>query len=647
MKSGYKEIGFGKQTIAEVFEEWYTVPSYQRHYVWESDNINDMLEDFAANYIEHNNEEYFLGSYIIQSKNKNNDLLDGQQRITTLFLLFAFLRDYEMSSKDVEENCAPLIFQKPNKIRHIEERVRLSYEVRGNVKEFIEEYLLTPGSIVNHWEEIENKANDKKENMSIQKMCNTLMCYKEYFSEHSDMDLDAFLGFILNNVVMIYISADSLEDAFRLFSIMNDRGQKLSNSDILKSSNLEKIEDNQEKNNYAREWESMQEDFGNDFDRFLAYVRTMLLKKRPKKNLLDEYDRQIFKTGLIKQGKEFFNYVFKVYKDYDKLINLNNNDDAEYCTLIRVLINCMPSTDWIPVVLSYGRKYGNNGILTFTRKVACKNIADAVCGKTSSQRVDNLNDIINLIEKSNDYQTVLNAQDYYSFDENIFMVNVQSEVYGRRYTYALLMMLEYKYKDKSEWKEFGTISIEHILPQNPGANSQWVRDFNEDQRNYYTHRIGNLCLIGRKKNSSLGNLDYQEKLNRYFEKNIGLLAHTQRIYKNYPTEWTPATVEENQQRVIKDIKEIFGIQHFCSSSDSIESPIGYSKPQKDITILYMAQQKAMYANAYERWTDEDDQRLLYLYSQGKKISELMQIFARNKGAIKSRILKLTGKEFYN
>ena len=159
MKSGYKEIGFGKQTIAEVFEEWYTVPSYQRHYVWESDNINDMLEDFAANYIEHNNEEYFLGSYIIQSKNKNNDLLDGQQRITTLFLLFAFLRDYEMSSKDVKENCAPLIFQKPNKIRHIEERVRLSYEVRGNVKEFIEEYLLTPGSIVNHWEEIENNLN--------------------------------------------------------------------------------------------------------------------------------------------------------------------------------------------------------------------------------------------------------------------------------------------------------------------------------------------------------------------------------------------------------------------------------------------------------------------------------------------------------
>lgn len=112
MKSANKEIGFGKQTIAKVFEEWYTVPSYQRHYVWESDNVNDMLDDFASNYIEHAKEEYFLGSYIIQSKSNNNDLLDGQQRITTLFLLFAFLRDYAGSSEDVKVNCVDLIFPK-------------------------------------------------------------------------------------------------------------------------------------------------------------------------------------------------------------------------------------------------------------------------------------------------------------------------------------------------------------------------------------------------------------------------------------------------------------------------------------------------------------------------------------------------------
>lgn len=232
MKSDFKGIGFGKQNIAQVFDEWFTIPSYQRHYVWDSDNIYDMLEDFTANYIEYAHEEYFLGSYIIQNKDNNNDLLDGQQRITTLFLLFAFLRDFDRSSKDVKKNCENLIFQKANKIRHIEERIRLSYEIRGNVKKFIEEYLMNSGSIEKHWLEIEQKANDKKMSMSIQRMCNAIMCYKDYFTEHSDIDLDAFLGFILNNVVMIYISADSLEDAFRLFSVMNDRGQKLSNADL-------------------------------------------------------------------------------------------------------------------------------------------------------------------------------------------------------------------------------------------------------------------------------------------------------------------------------------------------------------------------------------------------------------------------------
>lgn len=630
MKSANKEIEFGKQTIAKVFEEWYTVPSYQRHYVWESDNVNDMLDDFASNYIEHAKEEYFLGSYIIQSKSNNNDLLDGQQRITTLFLLFAFLRDYAGSSEDVKVNCADLIFQKANKIKQIPERIRLSYEIRGNVRKFIEEYLMMPGSITQHWDDIVKKANDKKECTSIQRMCNALVCYNEFFTNHKEIDLDFFLIFILNNVVMIYISADSLEDAFRLFSVMNDRGQKLSNADILKSSNLEKIEDSSEMNEYAREWENMQEDLGNDFDRFLAYVRTMLLKKRQKTNLLDEYEKQIFKAGKIKQGKDFFNYVFRAYEDYNKLINLAGNEDTEYCTLIRTLIECMPSTDWIPVILAYGRKFGDNGLLEFSQKVACKNIADAVCGKSPSYRIDNLNSIINLIEESGKPSDVLDAQGYYSFNEHVFMANIQSEIYGRRYTYALLMLLEYKYKDKSEWKDFGTASIEHILPQNPKATSQWVKDFSEEQRSYYTHRIGNLCLIGRRKNSSLGNLDYQEKLKKYFEKNIGSFASSQKIYQTYPNAWTPETVKENQERVIQDLMEIFGIK---SPSTIIDDS------------TYMEQQRSVYPNAYKPWTELDDERLVALYNEGKSISELAQLFLRNRGAIQSRIRKLTGERF--
>lgn len=259
--------------------------------------------------------------------------------------------------------------------------------------------------------------------------------------------------------------------------------------------------------------------------------------------------------------------------------------------------------------------------------MACKNIADAVCGKTPSYRIDNLNNIINLIEEAGNTSDVLEAHDYYSFNEQVFMANIQSEIYGRRYTYALLMLLEYKYKDKSEWKDFGTTSIEHILSQNPKATSQWVKDFNEEQRDYYTHRIGNLCLIGRRKNSSLGNLDYQEKLKRYFEKNIGSFASSQKIYKTYPNAWTPDTVKENQERVIKDLMEIFGIKDSSSKTEPLS---------------YIEQQKTIFPNAYEPWSVIDDKKLVTLYKEGKSVNELMNIFLRNRGAIKARLLKLTG-----
>ena len=106
-------------------------------------------------------------------------------------------------------------------------------------------------------------------------------------------------------------------------------------------------------------------------------------------------------------------------------------------------------------------------------------------------------------------------------------------------------------------------------------------------------------------------------------------------------EWTPATVDENQRRVIDDIKEIFNIQDSDTFSVSPKTSANSSEQQKTKCNTYMAQQKAIYANAYERWSDEDDQKLLYLYSKGKTIYELMNIFSRNEGAIRSRLTKLT------
>lgn len=552
------EIGFDKQKIGQVFDEWYNIPSYQRNYVWDSDQIEDFLNDMADNYEDHPDDEYFFGSFIKQNKVDNNDLLDGQQRITTLFLFFAFMRDYERTPDNLRSSLQELIFQEENPVRRIASRIRLTYQIRGTVKDFIKDKIIPVGSITKNWEEIEKRSNDYRANISERHICNTLVCFKKYFDEHPYIDITKYIQFITNNVVMVYISADTLEDAFRLFSIMNDRGLKLSNADILKSSNLEHLSNKNDVDDYAKKWEDMQEDLGNDIDRFLLYVRNMVLKSRVKTNLLDEYENNIFKAGKLKKGDDFFKLVFKTYKIYDSIINLTDNDDIALGNLIRILLSSMQNTEWIPSVLLYYQKFQSNGLIPYIKRVVSKNIADSICGESPSSRIDALNKIMVEVEMASSPMD-LQKSDCFNFDTEKFLSNIQMDVYGHFYTKPLLMLLEYEEQDNSIDKAFNQISIEHILPQTPSATSKWVADFTVEQRREMTHKIGNLCLIGRRKNTSLGNLDYIDKRKRYFEKNINSFARSLQIYNKYPNQWTPIEFEENQAITISKIKKIFGI----------------------------------------------------------------------------------------
>ncbi len=552
------EIKFGKQSIAKVFEDWYTIPSYQRNYVWESDQVYDFLRDMKDNYLDHANDEYFLGSYIKQVRDYSNDLLDGQQRITTLFLLFAFLRDYKKTDDDLRSNLQDMIFQKENKVKKLPSRTRLDYQIRGNVNAFIRKYIIDEGSILANWNDIVATASDIKNNMTIRHMCNTLVCFKSYFDENPDVDITKLVQFISTNVVLIFISADSLEDSFRLFSIMNDRGLKLSSSDILKSSNLEKVNSTSKIDNYARQWEEMQENLGEDIDRFLMYIRNLLLMTRPKANMLEEYEKGIFKQGILKKGEDFFEMVFDTYAVYDKLIYLSGNTDVAYCNLIRILNSSLRNTDWVPVVMAYYKRFGDNQLTAFTHKVVCKNIADMVCGDAPSSRIEALNKIMNEVSRTSSPSQLM-VSSCFDFDKAQFLAAIQSDIYGKGYVKALLMLLEYHYQDNSIEKSFNQISIEHILPQTPDAGSKWMSDFTEEERKDFTHKIGNLIIIGRRKNSSLGNLDYAQKRQKYFDKNIGSFARSLHLYNKYPTQWTPLEYRQNSNQVIEDLKKIFEI----------------------------------------------------------------------------------------
>lgn len=571
------EIKTDKIYIKDIFEQWYRIPEYQRPYVWGKDEVVDLLDDISYAAVNTPNNDYFLGSFVYQHKKAGgdqefveNDLLDGQQRITTIFLLFAVIRDIETNKKR-KENCQKYIYQEEDKDTNTPERIRLLYKIRPEVEKFIDEYVKTENSIVDKWEDIKRIANENKD-VSIKNMANAIINIRTFFEEHNN--IDTVFPYLLQYVLMIYVYSEQLEDAFRLFTILNDRGVKLRNSDILKAQNLQHVAE-AERIKYGIKWEELESELGEDFDRFLSFIRTIVVKEKARLNLLQEFEDKIYnpkekdkstgklKPALLKRGKDTFDLVDKYYKHYDQLFendNHNFTNDFEFNNLLVVMKTTLPSTDWIPPLLSYYNKFNSNRIYDFLLLLDKKFSGDWVGQLTPTERIENMNSILKGIE-THKMPDDLFKTGLFDFDKADFLKNIEGKVYGRQFAKSILLKLDFLLNDNKtmKWSAFSQITIEHILPQTPTDNSQWKKDFTDTERADLTNKIGNLILLGRGKNASQGRLDYAQKHQKYFTNNINTFPNSLRVFNKYQTVWTKTELDENQTNVITTLKKYYGI----------------------------------------------------------------------------------------
>lgn len=583
--SSKHEIKSEKILVKDIFSNlWFRVPEYQRPYVWGDDQIDDLLDDLAFALREKPEQDYFLGSFVYQLKRAGsvvgqvfdeNDLLDGQQRMTTLFMLFACIRDLSDNQK-LQKSCQVAIFQEGDEFDGIPERTRLAFAIRPEVQDFVDNYLKIVGG-TNKEDELlvfKNKSLDP----SMRNMANAVLKIRQILtklvSESSDtgFDLSSFYSFIRQKVLMIYVSTENLDDAFRLFTILNDRGMPLRNSDILKATNLGALTDTADKERYAKLWEEAEGDLGDDFDRFLNHIRTVLLKDKARLNLLDEFEHKIYHpkekdkaTGQVKQpllakGKDTFKLVERYLKLYNQLLGGTNYDETggsfEFDNLIKVMLTALPSTDWLPPLMLYYDRFGYKRIQEFLVKLDNQLSSDWIAQYSPTARMERMSEIMRATESAENSDDILDTINPFKMDQEGFSRAAAAAVYGRRFTRYLLLKLDYLYADHSQRMSLDFLSVEHLLPQNPKADSQWRKDFSDQQREEWTHRLGNLVLISTKKNTSQGNLDYSEKKDRYFQKRISTCPNSLRTLQN--TQWTPVELEKNHFEVLAKLHHHYG-----------------------------------------------------------------------------------------
>ncbi len=573
------EIRSDKVLVKRIFSDmWFQIPEYQRPYVWEADQVRDLLDDLTFAMVEKPDAEYFLGSFVFQlrpadeqkgQKFDESDLLDGQQRMATILMLLAVLRDL-IPSADAKASCQASIYQKKDPYKHIPERVRVVFATREAAQDFLVKYIMREGGTNDDagLAQIAKKGTD----LSAQNMANAVIEMRKFFQENPTTKPEVLLEFLQNKVLLIFVSTENLDDAFRLFMILNNRGVPLRNSDILKSINLGVLENPDEKVRYAKMWEEAESVLGDEFDRFLNHVRTILVKEKARLGLLQEFEDVIYEpkerdkaTGkkkpvLLKKGVETFATIQRYLGHYNVLlggVNFDETGSYEFDNLVKVMLAGLPATDWLPPLMQYYDRFKHVRVLDFLRLLDNKFSADWLAQYTPTKRIEAMNGIIKLIDGAKTPEDVL-AAECFGVDADAFMRTLGGPVYKRRFTKYVLLKADYLVQTHSQRMHFENLSAEHILPQNPDNTSQWVKDFGPEERAEWTDKLGNLVLITGSKNSSQGRSDYQEKNEKYFKKCIDTSPNSIRVLKQYQR-WTPQELKENHGVVMDMFKKHYGI----------------------------------------------------------------------------------------
>ena len=256
-------------TLKDLFGDKYIfeIPNFQRPFAWEKENFEQLFTDIKdaldlnkenyGNKIE-DYEPYFLGSVILWTKDLKDDgsgvyaVIDGQQRLVSLAILIAVMRDYaikvadEISDdklkeifKDFAHDLQSSIYQKASIAKGTPESVRI--KMKEKEAEFFKEYVLTEGG-TNRINNIDKKSLTEPKLHMIE----AIEIFRDGFkNKKGKIDkelLDRYIQYLLQKVILVAIKTGELASAFRLFNIINARGMPLTNADLLKSENLSAIQ---------------------------------------------------------------------------------------------------------------------------------------------------------------------------------------------------------------------------------------------------------------------------------------------------------------------------------------------------------------------------------------------------------------------
>ncbi len=553
--------------IRKVFSDdfLFTIPLYQRPYAWTTEQSEELFEDLlrAIGGYKESIEDlppYFLGSIVIVKNDDDSkaDIIDGQQRLTTLTMLLSALRSI-IKPKHAEA-LTDYLCEKGNVITNTPKRYRL--RLRDRDAQFFQKYIQDEGGI----EELNKLYGDTLPESQRNIRDNTLGFIRE-LQKLSESQLIALAQFIVNRcfLIVVAVSSPDLDSVYRVFSVLNSRGLDLSYPDILKAEIINAIPSDQ-KEGYTIKWEEAETMLGSDdFENLFVYLRTIFSTERQRKGMIEEFHQYVYPgQPPTLTPQKFIDEILLRYAQALNFIIKANYARGVLAKDINAMFKWLNQLDherWIPPALFYFFQYWSSPdlVLHFLTDLERLVASFVICRVPPYKRIDRYCELLKAISEKKDLyapnsplqltrkecQEVLSA-----LNGNLYFLH-----HIRKY---VLLRLDTKLSEGVASYDYQTISIEHVLPQHPAPDSKWVKWFpTREIRDKYVHRLGNLVLLSQGKNMKAENFDFEEKKQKYFSTSGGISPFVLTTQVFGYREWTPVTIEQRQNQLIEALRQLW------------------------------------------------------------------------------------------
>ncbi|RSM45492.1 DUF262 domain-containing protein [Amycolatopsis balhimycina DSM 5908] len=518
---------------------FFRIPEYQRPFLWDDEDFTNLIDDLDS---AQRDEPYFLGTLVLhKSRDGEYDVVDGQQRLTALCILLACMRD---SLATTDDNTLTLeihekIFQAAKKLDSIPSRNRLQVKDQAVFNAMIG----TPGGTS------QPLADSELKNAISRRYESARSVFWEKLHAMREQDRESFAIFVTQNCTLIYVATDTFEDAFRLFTVVNDRGKQLRRIDVLKAYNLDPsyVTTADSRAKYALQWEEMENQLGEtQFENIFSLLRLIYIKEKPQFDLHKEFEQKILgQPKMPKPGPEFLDQLEKYVDLYDALFvdrdYLDPAGDAPhvaYQTLMEAMVTYFSASEWKACVLAFAAKFDNCRLYDFVLLIEKIYLDHWVAGTRKDERYGVYTSILKNIDKATTPDEIV-AEITISTSKIEDACRAQN-FYTASHAKYLLVRAEIVADELDHARHFQVRSIEHVLPQTPKKGGRWDTAFSRSEREELTDSAGNLVLLSKSKNSKASNREFEQKKVTYLKDRVTSFPRSVQVLEY--EEWTPEII---------------------------------------------------------------------------------------------------------